>query len=115
MAQLSNDCFAFGDKLMTTEDALSELRNRLTCVCETEVVLLHSATGRILAEDVISSSAVPGHDNAAVDGYAVYFDDLSESEDTSLPIKGRITAGHPLQKKAKPGNCSSSWENDCGF
>ena len=104
MAQLSNDCFAFGDELMTTEDALSELRNRLTCVCETEVVLLHSATGRILAEDVISNCAVPGHDNAAVDGYAVYFDDLSQSEDTSLPIKGRITAVHPLQKKAKPGS-----------
>ena len=104
MAQLSNDCFAFGDELMTTETALSELRNRLACVCETEVVSLPKAVGRILAEEIISDCAVPGHDNSAVDGYAVYFDDLSQSKNTSLPIKGRIAAGHPLQKKAEPGS-----------
>ena len=104
MAQLSDDCFAFGSELMTTKIALSELRNRLSCVCETEEVSLPRAIGRILAEDLISDCAVPGHDNAAVDGYAVYFDDLSQSKKTTLPIRGRIAAGHPLQKKAKLGS-----------
>ncbi len=104
MAQLSDDCFAFGGELMTTEAALSELRSRLSCICETEDVSLAEASGRILAEDIVSAQAVPGHDNAAVDGYAVFFDDLSEKGDTNLPVTGRIAAGHPLDGKALPGN-----------
>ena len=47
---------------------------------------------------------MPGHDNAAVDGYAVFFEDLSEKSDTKLPVTGRIAAGHPLDGKAVPGN-----------
>ena len=78
MAQLSDDCFAFGGELMTTDTALSELRARLSCVCDSEEVSLTKATGRILAKDLVSNHAVPGHDNAAVDGYAVFFDDLAE-------------------------------------
>ncbi len=104
MAQLSDDCFAFGGELMTTDTALSELRNRLSCVCDTEEVALANAAGRILAKDLVSSQAVPGHDNAAVDGYAVFFDDLSENSETTLPVTGRIAAGHPLNGNAQRGN-----------
>jgi molybdopterin molybdotransferase len=103
MAQLSDDCFAFGGPLMTTAEALSELRNRLGPVTGTEVVSLKAARGRILAGDVVSDCAVPGHDNAAVDGYAVFFDDLADQGDTTLPIRGRIAAGHPLDGAAQPG------------
>ena len=104
MAQLIDDCFAFGGELMTTDEALTELRSRLSCICETEDVSLANASGRILAEDIISTQDVPGHDNAAVDGYAVFFEDLSEKSDTKLPVTGRIAAGHPLDGKAVPGN-----------
>tara|TARA_Y100001936_G_scaffold254100_1_gene324808 strand:+ start:2796 stop:4049 length:1254 start_codon:yes stop_codon:yes gene_type:complete len=104
MAQLSDDCFAFGGELMTTQTALSELRNRLSCVSDQENAPLAAATGRILAEDVVADQNVPGHDNAAVDGYAVYFDDLSEDSETRLPVKGRIAAGHPLECAADQGN-----------
>ena len=79
MAQLSNDCFENGSGLMPTEAALAELEARLTCIVDTERVPLRAAAGRILAEDVTSDRAVPPHDNSAVDGYAVYFEDLDAS------------------------------------
>ena len=104
MAQLSDDCFAFGGELMTTHAALIELRERLSCICKTEDVVLEKALGRIVAENVVSTTDVPAYDNAAVDGYAIYFDDISQTSNTQLPINGRVTAGHPLRKVAETGN-----------
>ena len=59
--------------------------------------------GRILAEDVTADGDVPPHDNAAVDGYAVFFDDLRQADETRLPVTGRIAAGHPLERAARRG------------
>lgn len=103
MAQLSDDCFAFGGELMRTDAALAALRDRLCAVVEPETVTLRRAAGRILAEDVIAERAVPPHDNAAVDGYAVRYDDLADGAETRLPVGGRIAAGHPLDHAARPG------------
>jgi molybdopterin molybdotransferase len=97
VAQLSDDCFAFGGRLMTTDEALALLDARLVAVTEPETVELRAALGRILADDLAATRDVPPHDNSAVDGYAVYFDDLAAEADTVLPLApGRATAGHPL-------------------
>ena len=93
MAQLSDDCFAFGGDLMKTADALTLLAERLDVVVGREDVDLRHASGRVLAADVTSDRAVPPHDNAAVDGYAVRFGDLSAGGDTTLTVTGRIAAG----------------------
>ncbi|HVO17569.1 MAG TPA: gephyrin-like molybdotransferase Glp [Alphaproteobacteria bacterium] len=97
MAQLSDDCFAFGGRLMTTDEALALLDARIVAVTETETVTLGAALGRILADDLVATRDVPPHDNSAVDGYAIYFDDLAAERDTVLPLApGRAAAGHPL-------------------
>jgi molybdopterin molybdotransferase len=93
MAQLSDDCFAFGGPLMTLEAAQDLLAERLTAVTGTESVALIDSLGRVLAGDVVSPVSVPPHDNSAVDGYAVRFEDLSREGDTVLPIVARIAAG----------------------
>ncbi|MGZ0245342.1 MAG: molybdopterin molybdotransferase MoeA [Alphaproteobacteria bacterium] len=93
MAQLSDDCFAFGGELMRTDEALALLTERLSVVVDREDCALRDAAGRILAEDVTSARAVPPHDNAAVDGYAVRFEDLSADGETRLVLTGRIAAG----------------------
>ena len=103
MAQLSDDCFAFGGDLMRTDEALALLARTLSCVTEAEPVPLSIGAGRILAEDVVSPHDVPPHNNAAVDGYAVFFDDLDPTGETVLPVVGRATAGHPLQGLAQRG------------
>ena len=102
MAQLSDDCFAFGGDLMTTEAALAELRERISPVTGNESVALGAALGRILAEDVTSARDVPPHANSAVDGYALYFDDLDAESPTVLPVRGRAAAGHPLEGTRRP-------------
>ena len=103
MAQLSDDCFAFGGELMTADEALALLAERLDAVVERETVALRAARGRILAADVIADRSVPPHDNAAVDGYAVFYDDLDTDDETRLAVTGRVAAGHPLDRAAAPG------------
>jgi molybdopterin molybdotransferase len=103
LAQLSDDCFAFGGPLMSAADALARLKDRLRVVAEPEDVALRAAQGRVLAEDVVAPRAVPPHDNAAVDGYAVFFDDLAPGGETRLDVAGRASAGHPLGKPVRRG------------
>ena len=93
MAQLSDDCFAFGGELMRADEAIGILTARVSPIATPEAVPLADARGRILAEDVVSPRNVPPHDNAAVDGYAVYFDDLDPAGESRLPVGGRIAAG----------------------
>jgi molybdopterin molybdotransferase len=103
MAQLSDDCFAFGGELRRASDALAILEARLSPVTGVERVPLGSALGRIAAADIVAPRDVPPHDNAAVDGYAVYFEDLAAESSVLLPVGGRITAGHPLDRPARRG------------
>ncbi|NQW00317.1 MAG: molybdopterin molybdotransferase MoeA [Rhodospirillales bacterium] len=103
MAQLKDDCFAFGGELIPLDDALADLKARISPVVGTETVSTLDAIGRILAEDVLSARDVPPHDNSAVDGYAVYFEDLHPDQETRLPVAGRIAAGHPMQHSPRRG------------
>ncbi|MFQ5954510.1 MAG: gephyrin-like molybdotransferase Glp [Kiloniellales bacterium] len=103
MAQLSDDCFAEGGSLMTADQALALLGQTLVTVSQPEQVALRDGHGRILAADVIAARDVPPHDNAAVDGYAVFFADLDGDGETRLPVTGRTSAGHPLGRAARLG------------
>jgi molybdopterin molybdotransferase len=103
MAQLNDDCFAFGGALQTVAEALAEIKARVTPVVETETVPLTAAAGRILARDVVATMNLPPHDNSAVDGYAVAHADLISDRDTVMPVTGRAAAGHPLDRPARRG------------
>src|SRR5215475_10843416 len=94
MAQLSDDCFAFGGSLLGIDAARAMIFERVTPVAGIERVPLRQALGRTLAEDVAAPIAVPGYDNSAVDGYAVRFDDLHADQVTTLRCVDRIAAGH---------------------
>ncbi|PPR62884.1 MAG: Molybdopterin molybdenumtransferase, partial [Alphaproteobacteria bacterium MarineAlpha4_Bin2] len=103
MAQLSDDCFAGAERLITTSEALDILAERILPIAGEESVPLRETAGRILAENVKSPVDVPPHDNSAVDGYAVYFGDLKREEQTTLVVGGRAAAGHPLGRPARRG------------
>ncbi|MDR6770678.1 gephyrin-like molybdotransferase Glp [Azospirillum sp. BE72] len=103
MVQLDNDCFAFGGPMMAVEPALALLAGRIGPVTATETVPLTDALGRVLAADVVAPFSVPPHDNAAVDGYAVFFDDLAADGPTVLPVTARVAAGQWLGRPAVRG------------
>lgn len=103
MAQLSDDCFAFGGELLGIDAALALIEQRITPVVEEEEATLADATGRVLARDLVAATDLPPHPNSAVDGYAVAFADLSSERDTVLPVGGRAAAGHPLARRMSRG------------
>ncbi|MCZ8184645.1 MAG: molybdopterin molybdotransferase MoeA [Beijerinckiaceae bacterium] len=103
MAQLSNDCFAFGGKLLRLNAALDDLSTRLVPVADIEDASLAQAQGRILASALLAPVPVPGFANSAVDGYAVRHADLQADRETRLPVSGRIPAGALAVPALGPG------------
>ena len=92
-------CAQVSGQLRCYDEAVAQLLDAAKPLTETETLPIEQALGRILAEPVSSSINVPGWDNSAMDGYAVRFEDLTESG-VQLPISQRIPAGQsgdPLQ------------------
>src|SRR5258708_2773454 len=119
MAQLSDDCFAFGGPMMSVDDAVGIIAARVTAVGEVETVPLAKADGRILASDISAPLPLPPFTNSAVDGYAVRSRDLPPQEEAAFPVTGRIQAGasasrcsppatswYRRARRAQPRNCS---------
>jgi molybdopterin molybdotransferase len=93
MAQLSDDCFAFGGALLPLADAQAKVVEGFAPVTGVEKVGLHAATGRILAHAVVAGVSLPPQRNSAVDGYAFRHADLLPEGPTRLPLDGRTAAG----------------------
>jgi molybdopterin molybdotransferase len=104
MAQLSNDCFAFGGELMSVDEARALILSRLEPLAGVERVPLIEADGRVLAESVVASVNLPPFDNSAVDGYAVRHGDLAGAGPTMLPLAGRVAAGAALESALVAGH-----------
>lgn len=102
MAQLSDDCFAFGGPMMSVDEAVAIIASRVKPVGETEAVALVDADGRILSHDVAAPLPLPPFMNSAVDGYALSGTDLPASGERAFPVAGRVQAGAPAQP-ALPG------------
>jgi molybdopterin molybdotransferase len=81
---------------MPVDRARALIRQFLTPVSATERVHVRQALDRVLAEDLSSPIAVPGHDNSAMDGWAVRFADLSAQGETELLRVGESFAGKPF-------------------
>jgi molybdopterin molybdotransferase len=86
------------------DKARAAIRACLAPVKERERVPVRAALGRVLAEDIVPSIDVPGHDNTAMDGYAVRFADLG-AEVTVLEAIGAALAGKAFAGTVGPGQC----------
>ena len=104
MAQLSDDCFAFGGPMMSVDEAVSIIAARVTAVQDIETVSLTAADGRILAKEISAPLPLPPFTNSAVDGYAVRGGDLAQLEEQAFPVAGRVQAGAAAQGPVEPGH-----------
>lgn len=93
MAQLSDDCFAFGGALMAVEEAQALILERIPPATGEESVTLAEARGRVLAAPLLAPLPLPPFFNAAVDGWAFRHADLTPGAETALTEVGRIAAG----------------------
>ncbi|UCA09204.1 molybdopterin molybdotransferase MoeA [Aeromonas enteropelogenes] len=89
--------------LLPLSDALQGMLEQLACCCDTELLPLPEALGRILADDIASPLSVPPFDNSAMDGYAVRLADLAAG--TPLIMAGKAFAGQPYQGEWPAGHC----------
>lgn len=90
-----NDCCHTATALLPVEAALERLLAACPPPPETEEVTLADALGRVLAEPVRAQVDVPGHDNSAMDGYAVRRSDLAAARE--LPLGPVVVAGSAPQ------------------
>jgi molybdopterin molybdotransferase len=104
MAQLSDDCFAFGGPMMSVDEAVAIIAARVTAVQDVETVALGEADGRVLARDISAPVPLPPFTNSAVDGYAVRSVDLPQGKEQAFPVTGRVQAGSSAQAPIKPGH-----------
>jgi molybdopterin molybdotransferase len=103
MVQLSDDCFSVGSALMTVEDAVALIAERLPIVAGLETVPLARADRRVAAQDSFAQSDLPPFANSAVDGYAVRHADLAPEGETVLRVTGRLAAGTTQSASAAGG------------
>ncbi|MEO9136233.1 MAG: gephyrin-like molybdotransferase Glp [Casimicrobiaceae bacterium] len=81
---------------LPVDRARTLIREFLSPVTAVERVHIRAALDRVLAADVPSPLDVPGHDNSAMDGWAVRFADLGEGSETNLRRIGESFAGKPF-------------------
>lgn len=84
-------------ELAPVDEALARLEKAIEPLRDRETIPVDAALGRVLAQQVLSTVDVPGHDNSAMDGYAVNTADLGGEGMVSLPL------GHVFQAGCAPG------------
>ena len=88
---------------LPVDRARALIREFLAPVTAIERVHIRSALDRVLAADVESPLDVPGHDNSAMDGWAVRFADLAHGSETTLRRVGESFAGKPFDGQLRAG------------
>ncbi len=89
--------------MLTVAEAQALIFGQLVPVQGWEQVSIRDALDRILAEDVIAPFNVPAHDNSAMDGYAVRYEDLTSEAENRLKVVGTAFAGKPFSGMAGAG------------
>ena len=89
---------------LSVSDAQTCVLNHVT-PCDTEVVRLQAALGRVLAEEIRANRDQPPCDVSAMDGFAVRSSDLTGST-AELVVIEDIKAGDQPGKAVQSGQCS---------
>lgn len=87
-------------KLITLDEAYLQLRNELKPIDEVIEVELRDSLGFVLAGDVYAKMDIPPFDRAAMDGFAVRFEDVIDSSPeapVALKIIGESNIGKPFE------------------
>ena len=90
---------------LRVDRASAAIRACLAPITETETVAIRDSLGRVLAQEIVPQIDVPGHDNSAMDGWAVSSKDLFPDREIQLREIGKALAGKPFHGKIAAGEC----------
>ena len=96
------DCYD-DPELLPAAEALARIDAHVGTRVESEEVALRDALGRVLAADIVSPIAVPGHTNSAMDGYAFTGAELPREGARAFRLLGTAWAGKPYFGDVPPG------------
>ena len=105
LQQITSCMDAYDPEALAVDQARAVVRAFLTPVGTNERLALRSALGRVLGEDIVSTLDVPGHDNSAMDGYALRHADLAPEAETVLRLAGSAFAGRQFDGDMGKGEC----------
>ncbi len=91
--------------VLRVEQARAAIIEQLRPTRGVERLALRDALDRALAEDIHSPADVPGHDNSAMDGYALRGADLVDQRRPRLRRIGELHAGQRYAGECGPGEC----------
>jgi molybdopterin molybdotransferase len=94
---------AVSDRLLGVDEARDAVLAAVPGPTDTEIVYLSEARGRVLAEDVMSLTALPPWDNSAMDGYAIRAANTETGHPVRLRVVGESRAGHAPERSVEPG------------
>jgi molybdopterin molybdotransferase len=97
---------AVSDRLLSVEEARETVLAAVPGPTDTEIVYLSEARGRVLAEDVMSLTALPPWDNSAMDGYAIRAADVAAATEDApirLDVIGEVRAGTATETVVERG------------
>ncbi len=94
------------EPLLSVEAARNSVLAAVTGPTQAEIVFLSEALGRVVAEPVLSKTALPPWDNSAMDGYAIRAADVAAATDAKpvrLDVVGEVAAGALAQDAVRRG------------
>ena len=89
--------------MISVADAQARILAAIPSIASPELVAVASAHGRVLAEEVRSTTDVPPTDNSAVDGYAVAASDLPATGTRRLDVVADLAAGSLFTETLRAG------------
>jgi molybdopterin molybdotransferase len=89
---------------VSVEEYIDELVGLVASDERREWVAVANSLGRVLAQDVVSTTSIPVFDNSSMDGYALRWSDIA-AVPTRLRLVGDVPAGSDADPVAAPGEC----------
>ena len=105
LKQLVSCMDGYDPDALPVDQARAAIRSFIAPIVANERVAVRASLGRVLGEDIVSPVDVPGHDNAAMDGWAVRGSDLQPDGETALREVGIAYAGRKFEGEVRPGEC----------
>ncbi|MDC9729224.1 MAG: molybdopterin molybdotransferase MoeA [Methyloprofundus sp.] len=92
------------NNLLSLEDALERIHQRLPKIIGEESITLSHALGRVLNQECTAPFDLPPFPNSSMDGYAFHSNDIQQSTFTLKQV-GTSWAGKPFSGQVQRGEC----------